>query len=86
VILPFAGLERSIAIAAGTLGPGDAGELDARPDPQRVMTMVLRLLREGDARHGAVGSDLTPADARCLLRAWLGSLEIVHGEERELIS
>jgi glycosyltransferase involved in cell wall biosynthesis/predicted metal-dependent phosphoesterase TrpH len=76
----------AIAIAARTLGPGDAGELDARPDPRRVMTMVLRLLREGDARHGAVGSDLTPADARCLLRAWLGSLEIGDGQERELIS
>jgi glycosyltransferase involved in cell wall biosynthesis/predicted metal-dependent phosphoesterase TrpH len=76
----------AIAIAARTLGPGAAGELDARPDPRRVMTMVLRLLREGDARHGAVGNDLTPADARCLLRAWLGSLEIADGEERELIT
>jgi glycosyltransferase involved in cell wall biosynthesis/predicted metal-dependent phosphoesterase TrpH len=76
----------AIAIAARTLGPGGAGERDARPDPRRVMTMVLRLLREGEARQGAIGSDLTPADARCLLRAWLASLEIGHGEERELIS
>ena len=76
----------AIAIAARALGLHDAGELDARPDPRRVMTMVLRLLREGDARHGAAGSDLTPADARCLLRAWLVSLEIADGEERELIS
>jgi glycosyltransferase involved in cell wall biosynthesis/predicted metal-dependent phosphoesterase TrpH len=76
----------AIAIAARTLGAGDARGRGARPDPRRVMTMVLRLLREGDARHGAVGSDLTPADARCLLRAWLGSLEIGDGEERELIS
>ena len=34
------------------------------PDPRTVLTMAERLLREGDARHGAAGNDLTPADAR----------------------
>ena len=41
-----------------------------------VMRMAERLLREGDARHGATGSDLTPADARRLLRAWLAAVEL----------
>ena len=37
-----------------------AGAAAARPDPGAVMTMVQRLLREGDARHGATGGDLAP--------------------------
>jgi hypothetical protein len=48
--------------------------------------MVRRLLREGDARHGAVGTDLAPDDARCLLRAWLSAVELGEGDEWELIS
>jgi glycosyltransferase involved in cell wall biosynthesis/predicted metal-dependent phosphoesterase TrpH len=47
-----------------------------RPNPARVMTMVSRLLREGDARRGALGSDVIPEDARCLLRAWLRAVEL----------
>jgi glycosyltransferase involved in cell wall biosynthesis/predicted metal-dependent phosphoesterase TrpH len=76
----------AIALAARALGPGGGEGLPARPDPARVMTMVRRLLREGDARQGAVGSDLAPADARCLLRAWLGSVGLGNGELRELIA
>jgi glycosyltransferase involved in cell wall biosynthesis len=37
-------------------------------------------LRAGDARHGATGSDLTPADARQLLRAWLAAVELPESE------
>jgi glycosyltransferase involved in cell wall biosynthesis len=49
--------------------------------------MVQRLLREGDARHGATGGEmpLAPADARCLLRAWLAAVELDHLDERGLI-
>jgi glycosyltransferase involved in cell wall biosynthesis len=50
------------------------------------MTMVQRLLREGDAREGATGADLAPADARCLLRAWLAAVELDHLDERGLIA
>ncbi len=59
-----------------------------RPDPRRVMAMVSRLLSEGDARHGADGSDrsVSPADARCLLRAWLAAVELDHLDERGLIA
>jgi glycosyltransferase involved in cell wall biosynthesis/predicted metal-dependent phosphoesterase TrpH len=56
-----------------------------RPDPRTVMRMVQRLLRESDARHGATGADLSPADARCLLRAWLAAVELDHLDERGLI-
>ena len=48
--------------------------------------MAQRLLREGDARHGAVGSDLTPADARNLLRAWLAAVGLEDLDERGLIA
>jgi glycosyltransferase involved in cell wall biosynthesis/predicted metal-dependent phosphoesterase TrpH len=68
----------AIALAARSLGPGAAHERTRHPDPARVMTMVRRLLREGDARHGAPGSDLAPADARQLLRAWLCAVELDH--------
>jgi glycosyltransferase involved in cell wall biosynthesis/predicted metal-dependent phosphoesterase TrpH len=76
----------AIALAARALGRGE-DPTDARsPDPRTVMTMVRRLLSEGDARHGAVGSDLTPEDARCLLRAWLSAVELDHLDEQGLIA
>jgi len=56
-----------------------------RPDPRKVLNMVQRLLREGDVRHGATGADLSPADARSLLRAWLSAVELDHLDERGLI-
>jgi predicted metal-dependent phosphoesterase TrpH len=87
----------AIAIAARSLGPAEsldrpagyrAGSQDspARPDPHTVLKMVQRLLREGDARHGATGGDLTPADARCLLHAWLSAVELDHLDEHGLIA
>jgi glycosyltransferase involved in cell wall biosynthesis/predicted metal-dependent phosphoesterase TrpH len=76
----------AIALAARSLGPAARdGNAVSRPDPQRVLTMVQRLLREGDTRHGATGADLSPADARCLLRAWLSAVELDHLDERGLI-
>jgi glycosyltransferase involved in cell wall biosynthesis/predicted metal-dependent phosphoesterase TrpH len=59
----------AMAIAVRTLGTGD--ELTPKPDPAAVMRMVERVMREGNARAGATGSDLGPDDARNLLRAWL---------------
>jgi glycosyltransferase involved in cell wall biosynthesis/predicted metal-dependent phosphoesterase TrpH len=75
----------AIALAARSLGNGHEGDSQA-PDPQRVLTMVQRVLREGDVRHGATGADVTPADARCLLRAWLSAVELDHLDERGLIA
>jgi glycosyltransferase involved in cell wall biosynthesis/predicted metal-dependent phosphoesterase TrpH len=88
----------AIALAARSLGPAPEcldspgvqaspaqQDSPARPDPRTVLNMVQRLLREGDARHGATGADLSPADARCLLRAWLSAVELDHLDERGLI-
>jgi glycosyltransferase involved in cell wall biosynthesis/predicted metal-dependent phosphoesterase TrpH len=63
-------------------GPGAAEQLN----PRTVLLMMQRLLREGDAREGATGNDLTPQDARCLLRAWLAAVELDHLDERGLIA
>ncbi len=94
----------AIALAARSLGPDrsrpeatpretarpDAGEA-ARPDPRRVMTMVLRLLREGDAREspagaGGAGAGVSPEDTRCLLHAWLAAVELDHLDASGLIA
>jgi glycosyltransferase involved in cell wall biosynthesis/predicted metal-dependent phosphoesterase TrpH len=76
----------AIALAARSLGHGERDSVLTVPDPQRVMTMVQRVLREGDARHGATGADVTPTDARCLLHAWLSAVELDHLDERGLIA
>jgi glycosyltransferase involved in cell wall biosynthesis/predicted metal-dependent phosphoesterase TrpH len=76
----------AIALAARSLGSGVQHDAPPAPDPRRVMTMVQRLLREGDARQGTTSVDLTPADARCLLRAWLAAVELDHLDERGLIA
>ena len=57
-----------------------------KPNPRAVMLMMQRLLREGDARHGATGNDLNPQDARALLRAWLSAVELDRLDERGLIA
>ena len=79
----------AIALAARSLGSagagGDGKDVATRPDPRTVLNMVQRLLREGDARHGNTGSDLSPVDARCLLRAWLSAVELDHLDEHGLI-
>jgi glycosyltransferase involved in cell wall biosynthesis/predicted metal-dependent phosphoesterase TrpH len=77
----------AIALAARSLGgDGVASATTTTPNPQRVMRMAQRVLAEGDARQGATGADLTPADARCLLRAWLSAVELDHLDERGLIA
>jgi glycosyltransferase involved in cell wall biosynthesis/predicted metal-dependent phosphoesterase TrpH len=82
----------AIALAARTLGSGEAHRRSATPeggrgpDPRAVLTMAQRLLREGDARQGAVGADITPADARSLLRAWLAAVGLDELDERGLIA
>ncbi|HVR06014.1 MAG TPA: glycosyltransferase, partial [Solirubrobacteraceae bacterium] len=68
----------AIALAARSLWNDEHGEQVLEPDPRRVVRMAQRLLSEGDARHGATGSDLTPTDARCLLRAWLAAVGLDH--------
>jgi glycosyltransferase involved in cell wall biosynthesis/predicted metal-dependent phosphoesterase TrpH len=74
----------AIALAARALGRGARDERTL--DPRMVMHLVQRLLREGDARHGATGEDLAPEDARRLLRAWLAAVSLDHLDERGLIA
>lgn len=73
----------AMAIAIRALGKGDAR--DPGPDPLAVLTMAQRVLREGDARRGAIGADLRPGDARALLRAWLEAVGL-EGDERALLA
>ncbi|HMJ33628.1 MAG TPA: glycosyltransferase [Baekduia sp.] len=63
----------AMALAVRTLDRDGAPET---LEPATVLRMVRRVLREGDARGGAMGSDLLPADATALLRAWLDAVEL----------
>ena len=69
----------AMALAVRALGRGEA---DAPPEPAAVLRIAERVMGEGDARSGAIGSDLGPEDARALLRAWLDSigLELTDAE------
>jgi glycosyltransferase involved in cell wall biosynthesis/predicted metal-dependent phosphoesterase TrpH len=92
IVLAARSLMPAAAAVAGDAGARARGETarpdPTRPDPRRVLDMVQRLLREGDARHGTSPADgsLSPADARCLLRAWLSAVELDHLDERGLIA
>jgi glycosyltransferase involved in cell wall biosynthesis/predicted metal-dependent phosphoesterase TrpH len=79
----------AIALAARSLEQGPRGSVGSeRPDPQRVMTMLNRLLREGDLRESSTtsGGAVSPQDARCLLRAWLAAVELDHLDTPGLIA
>ncbi|MEJ7782935.1 MAG: hypothetical protein WKF99_10205, partial [Solirubrobacteraceae bacterium] len=74
----------AMALAARVYGgAGDGSE--SAPAPAAVLSMVERVMREGDARRGVVGADLGPDDARALLRAWLSAVEL-DLDERELLA
>jgi glycosyltransferase involved in cell wall biosynthesis/predicted metal-dependent phosphoesterase TrpH len=63
----------AMGLAIRSLGPaGDA----QRPNPEAVLKIVERVMREGDARGGISGADLGPDDARALLRSWLTAMEL----------
>ncbi|QEC47817.1 glycosyltransferase [Baekduia soli] len=51
-----------------------------------VLRMVRRVMTEADARTGAIGADLRPADAAGLLRAWLEAVELGDLSPRELLA
>lgn len=71
----------AMVLAIRSLGErGEAG----RPDPERVLRIVERVMREGEVRGGAAGADLGPDDARALLRAWLGSVDLEVNERKLL--
>jgi glycosyltransferase involved in cell wall biosynthesis/predicted metal-dependent phosphoesterase TrpH len=72
----------AMALAVRALG---RGESDEAPDPEAVLRMVERVMTEGDARSGAIGTDLGPEDARALLRGWLDAVDL-RMNERELLT
>ena len=54
------------------------------PDPMTVLKMIERVVSEGDARRGALATDLGPDDARALLRAWLDAAGLELREDELL--
>lgn len=62
---------------------GESGG-SGRPDPERVLKIVERVMREGDVRSGVAGADLGPNDARALLRAWLQAIDLEVDEGKLL--
>jgi glycosyltransferase involved in cell wall biosynthesis/predicted metal-dependent phosphoesterase TrpH len=73
----------AMALAVRALGARSAGVTD-RPDPRTVLTIVERVMREGEVRRGSTAADLGPEDGRSLLRAWLASIEL-DIDESELL-
>jgi glycosyltransferase involved in cell wall biosynthesis/predicted metal-dependent phosphoesterase TrpH len=63
----------AMALAVRALGRGEGG---GAVDPRAVLSMVERVMREGNVRGGAVGADLGPDDARGLLHAWLEAIDL----------
>jgi glycosyltransferase involved in cell wall biosynthesis/predicted metal-dependent phosphoesterase TrpH len=63
----------AMALAIRSLAPSES---TSRPNPEAVLQIVERVMREGDVRRGRAGTDLGPDDARALLRSWLASMEI----------
>jgi glycosyltransferase involved in cell wall biosynthesis/predicted metal-dependent phosphoesterase TrpH len=66
----------AMALATRALGRAEA---DVRPDPRTVLTMMQRVMREGDQRSGAASADLGPDDARALLAAWMDAVDLDLG-------
>jgi glycosyltransferase involved in cell wall biosynthesis/predicted metal-dependent phosphoesterase TrpH len=63
----------AMALAVRVHGcPGGA----VAPDPRVVLRMGQRVMAQADARAGAIGADLEPADASALLRTWLRAIDV----------
>jgi glycosyltransferase involved in cell wall biosynthesis/predicted metal-dependent phosphoesterase TrpH len=72
----------AIALATRTLGTEGPGQ---EPDPLRVLSMAARVLREGDRREGNASGEVSPADARALLAAWLKAVGLDELDGPQLI-
>jgi glycosyltransferase involved in cell wall biosynthesis/predicted metal-dependent phosphoesterase TrpH len=76
----------AVALAARALGCGPGSDRNGHLDPAAVMTMALRLLREGEARAGAEREGVRADDARELLGAWLEAIDLERLDARALIA
>ncbi|MDQ6749232.1 MAG: glycosyltransferase [Actinomycetota bacterium] len=65
----------ALGLASRVLGD----EPVSAPDPRQVLLMIERVMREGDARRGVIGTELGPDDARALLQAWLHAVALDLG-------
>jgi glycosyltransferase involved in cell wall biosynthesis/predicted metal-dependent phosphoesterase TrpH len=72
----------ALAIAARTLGDGPA----PAPDPLRAIRIVERLAHDAEERRGPQTGDVGPDDARALLRAFLGALDLGELTTSELLA
>ena len=63
----------AMALAVRSLGRGEG---ESGPDPRAVMTMIERVMSQGEKREGALAEELGPDDARALLRGWLDSVDL----------
>lgn len=74
----------AIALAFRALGRPD---LDGpRADPATVLTMIERVMVEGDARSGGNAADLGPDDARALLRSWIDAIGLDGLPDGDLVA
>ncbi len=71
------------AMALAIRSLSDQGER-TRPDPGALLTIVQRVLSEGNSRVGETRSDVGPGDAIALLRGWLAAMDL-GGDERALL-
>jgi glycosyltransferase involved in cell wall biosynthesis/predicted metal-dependent phosphoesterase TrpH len=71
----------AMSLAIRSLAPSDGTEDGRGPNPEAVLQIVERVMREGDVRRGRAGTDLGPDDARALLRAWLTSMDLAIDEQ-----
>jgi glycosyltransferase involved in cell wall biosynthesis/predicted metal-dependent phosphoesterase TrpH len=77
----------AMALAVRSLEPGGAAvSNDDDLNPATVLRMAERVMSEGEARRGAMGADLQPADARALLRAWLDAVDLGHLGSDDLLT
>jgi glycosyltransferase involved in cell wall biosynthesis/predicted metal-dependent phosphoesterase TrpH len=69
----------AMALAIRALGEGTC---EAQPDPGAVLTIVERVMSEGNVRSGSSQEDVGPEDALALLRAWLSTMELQIDETK----
>jgi predicted metal-dependent phosphoesterase TrpH len=68
----------ALVLGARTLGAATDSprDEDPAPDPRATLELAERIMVEGDARDGGIGTGLGPEDGRRLLRAWLAEMEL----------